>query len=127
MDPTVSICAAFDVYRKTREKTNDLAFKSVQGSLEKTLKCGCAYCSLACNLVGRGDDLQRHKERNQDAFVHNSGLTFDGGNDAKVTEDVTLKGEFNRSGLSFHGTSSSAEELFVTDRKVHDFKDEDVS
>jgi hypothetical protein len=127
MDPSVSICAAFDVYRKTRERTSDPAFKSVQGSLEKSLECGCAYCSLTCKLVGRGDEVQRHTQRNREAFLQNSGLTLDGGNDAKVTEDVILEGEFNGSGLSFQGTSDLTEELFVTDRKVYKFEDAHVN
>jgi hypothetical protein len=117
MDPSVSICTSFSAYQKIREQTPDPAFKGVQGSLRKSLECGCGHCSLSCNLVGKGDEVQRNKERNQHATVKNSRLRFDDGSDAKGNGDVVLTGEFNGSGLSFEGTSDETEEVFVLDSK----------
>jgi hypothetical protein len=116
MEPPVAICKSIEEYRRIRETTSDPAFKDVQGSLEKSLECGCEYCSLTCRLVDKGDELDRNKERNQEAFVENSELSFSAGKKTAVSKDVILKGEFNGSGFRFKGETSSTE-LFVTDRK----------
>jgi hypothetical protein len=116
MEPSVAICQSIEEYRKIREKTSDPAFKGVQGSLEKSLECGCEYCSLTCRLVDKGDELDRNKERNQEAFVENSGFSLSPGEKTVISKETLLKGEFNGSGLRFKGETSSTE-LFVTDRK----------
>jgi hypothetical protein len=116
MEPPVAICKSIEEYRKIREKTSDPAFRDVKGSFAKSLECGCEYCSLTCKLFGRGDELERNKERNREAFAKNSETSFSSGDKAVVNEDTVLNGEFNGSGLRLKGVSSPTE-LFVTDRK----------
>jgi hypothetical protein len=125
MDPELSlpICRSFEIYRKALEKSPRPALSGVWGSLEKCLECGCEYCSVSCILVGKEDELKQNKERNEDAFVENSGMSFSVGNETKLSGDFTLNGQLNRSGLSFKAGQSfkgisSSTELFVMDRKV---------
>jgi hypothetical protein len=114
MEPPVAICKSIEEYRRIRETTSDPAFKDVQGSLEKSLQCGCEYCSLTCRLVDKGDELDRNKERNQEAFVENSELSFSAGKKTAVSKDVILKGEFNGSGFRFKG-----ETLFIEGKDIN--------
>jgi hypothetical protein len=121
MDPPISICQAFAAYRKRKEDDPKNAWSDAGASLGKSRECGCEYCSLACAMGGKRDDVERNKERNRATVLQNSSLNLIQPGNPEKKEDDTLTGEFKRSGLSVKGDDLSRE-LFVVERKTTQYR-----
>ncbi|KAH7089611.1 heterokaryon incompatibility protein-domain-containing protein [Paraphoma chrysanthemicola] len=114
-----SICKSFDEYlRMKEEKSDDLWLR--KASFGGSLECGCEYCVLICNIMVKKGELGTNRDRNRDAVVRNSGLSYWHKHEmASKTESEEVNEEINMdirtSGFRFKN-DSSAIELFVVDR-----------
>jgi hypothetical protein len=115
MDNSSSICKSLHAYRKAADEPRSTGWRRCEGSLEETFKCGCVHCSLACQMMYKGDEMARYRERNQ---CRGSNMNFSTDNSAPlISEDMKIKAIFKDSGLVFEGNSIQ-KELFVTDSKI---------
>jgi hypothetical protein len=115
MNESSSICKPLHAYRKAVDDPRATAYSNCQGSLEKTLKCGCVHCSLACQMVYKGDEMARYRER---VIARDSNMDISTENSVPIiSEDMKIDAIFKNSGLRFEGKSIQ-KELFVTDSKI---------
>lgn len=115
MNVPPSVCTAFETYRQKFEANPKISPDRAEASVEKSLECGCGYCSLACTALGHGDRLARNRERNGNALENNSRLNFVGDVKGEV-KDETVMAMFKKSGMRFQGNGETRE-WFVLDRK----------
>lgn len=112
MDRLKPTCQAITTYLERKKQDPQLLILEPRGSYAASKKCGCRYCSLACEV---GSDVARNRFPNQDAAAQKSGLVYFEG-DENVKEDI-VGIKFRRSGMIFTRGGASTE-VFVIDRAL---------
>lgn len=117
MDPTTTVCHELREIAKRRGSPDDYWVRPAL--LRQSLECGCEYCALACEAVGKWSAIEENKNQNRAAIRADTGLrSFEQGTSATSVSESRIVPHLTKSGITFQGDIGSRE-YFVLNRKYH--------
>jgi len=84
-------------------------------SERESLECGCEYCVLASETVGKVQEVGKNKGRNEEASKANAGLEYKAGPSSTRRSEASISLELAKSGIGFRGDVHTRE-FFVLNR-----------